>query len=92
VLEDLARVARAQGVPTLINIHAVDLARQFCDRIIGIAQGVVVFDGRPSELDGAAMNRIYRFDRPATPSAPPSGRLEPTPAAASERELAGSAR
>lgn len=65
-MEDLARVARDEGVPTLINIHAIDLAKQFCDRIVGIAQGVVVFDGKPSALDQAALDRIYRFDRPAT--------------------------
>ncbi len=65
VMEDLARVARDEGVPTLINIHAIELAKQFCDRIVGIAQGVVVFDGKPAALDAATLDRIYRFDRPA---------------------------
>ncbi|GAB4518238.1 MAG: phosphonate ABC transporter ATP-binding protein [Anaerolineae bacterium] len=64
VMADLARVARDTGVPTLINIHHVDLAKQFADRLIGIAQGVVVFEGTPDELDEDAMNRIYRFDKP----------------------------
>ncbi len=82
VMADLARVARDEGVPTLINIHAIELARTFCDRIIGIAQGVVVFDGKPSDLDQGAMDRIYRFDRPA-----PAG--SPLGAAALERELVG---
>ncbi len=69
VMEDLARVARDEGVPTLINLHAVDLARAYCDRIVGIAQGVVVFDGAPAQLDDAALDRIYRFDRqPAAPA------------------------
>ena len=63
VLDDLARVARADGVPTLVNIHAIDLAKAYCDRIIGIAEGVVVFDGPPNALSEEAMNRIYRFDR-----------------------------
>lgn len=67
VLADLASIARAEGVPTLINIHAVDLARQYCDRIIGIAGGVIVFDGPPGELDSQALDRIYRFDRPRDP-------------------------
>ena len=61
VMEDLARVAREVGVLTLINIHQVELAKQFCERIIGIAQGRVVFDGTPAELDDDAMDRIYRF-------------------------------
>ncbi|HWC28955.1 MAG TPA: phosphonate ABC transporter ATP-binding protein, partial [Dehalococcoidia bacterium] len=63
VMDDLARVARDEGVPTLINIHAVELARMFCDRVVGIANGVVVFDGPVSALDEAAMDSIYRFDR-----------------------------
>ncbi|MBX3085963.1 MAG: phosphonate ABC transporter ATP-binding protein [Anaerolineae bacterium] len=64
VMRDLARVAREDGVLTLINIHQVDLARAFCDRIIGIAQGVVVFDGKPLDLTEHILDEIYRFDKP----------------------------
>jgi phosphonate transport system ATP-binding protein len=63
VMADLARVAREIGVLTLINIHQVDLAVQFCDRIIGIAQGRVEYDGAPSGLTEAVLDRIYRFDQ-----------------------------
>ncbi|MBC8100233.1 MAG: phosphonate ABC transporter ATP-binding protein [Armatimonadetes bacterium] len=63
VMGDLARVAREDGVLTLINIHHVDLAKEFCDRLVGIAQGVVVFDGKPHELTETAMDEIYRFDK-----------------------------
>jgi phosphonate transport system ATP-binding protein len=63
MMSDLARVAREDHVLTLISIHQVEFARQFVDRIVGIAQGVVVFDGIPQELDEAMMNRIYRFDK-----------------------------
>jgi phosphonate transport system ATP-binding protein len=65
VMSALERVAREDGVLTLINIHQVELAKNFADRLIGIAQGVVVFDGKPAELDEVTMNRIYRFDREA---------------------------
>lgn len=64
VMRDLVRVARDEGVPTLISIHAVDLAKEFSDRIVGLAQGTIVFDGPPALLDQAALDRIYRFDRP----------------------------
>lgn len=67
VMDDLARVAREDSVPTLINIHHVDLAKAFTDRLIGIAEGVVVFDGPPEALDDAAMHRIYRFDKMPQP-------------------------
>jgi phosphonate transport system ATP-binding protein len=63
VMGYIARIAREEGVPTLINIHHVDLAKTFCDRLIGIAEGVVVFDGTPETLDNAALDRIYRFDK-----------------------------
>lgn len=63
VLSDLARVAREDGVLTLINIHQVELARQFADRIIGLAQGVIVFDGKPEQMTEAVMDRVYRFDK-----------------------------
>lgn len=63
VMSDLARVAREVGVLTLINIHQVDLARQFCDRIVGIAQGLVVYDGPPDGLTVPVLDQIYRFDK-----------------------------
>jgi phosphonate transport system ATP-binding protein len=60
VMDDLHRVAKDEGVPTVVNIHDVHLARTYADRIVGIARGVVVFDGRPSDLDDVALDRIYR--------------------------------
>jgi len=63
VMSDLARVAREVGVLTLINIHDVELAKQYADGLIGIAQGVIVFDGTPGQLDEATMDEIYRFDK-----------------------------
>jgi phosphonate transport system ATP-binding protein len=60
VMDDLHRVAKDEGVPTLVNIHDVHLARAYADRVIGIARGTILFDGRPSDLDDAALDRIYR--------------------------------
>lgn len=64
VMNDLARVAREDHVLTLICIHQIDLAKEFADRVIGIAQGVVVFDGPPIQLDKPMMERIYAIHRP----------------------------
>ena len=66
VLSDLARVTREDGTLTLINIHHLDLARAFADRVIGIAEGNVVFDGKPELLTTEIEDRIYRFDRQPT--------------------------
>jgi phosphonate transport system ATP-binding protein len=60
VMDDLHRVAKDEGVPTLVNIHDVNLARRYADRVVGIARGVIVFDGRPADLDDAILDRIYR--------------------------------
>ena len=63
VMSDLARVAREDKVLTLINIHQVNLVHQFADRVIGLAQGRIVFDGPARDLDEAVMSRVYRFDK-----------------------------
>ncbi len=63
IIGDLARVAREDGTLTIINIHQLDLAAKYVDRMIGLAQGVIVFDGTPAQLDDAAMDRIYNFDK-----------------------------
>lgn len=59
VLSLLSEIASDDGIPVLINIHEVDLARQYADRIIGLADGRIVFDGTPAELTPAVESRIY---------------------------------
>ncbi len=70
VMADLARVVREDNLLALINIHQVTLAKHFVDRVIGIARGSVVFDGPARDFDEAAMNRVYRYDKPAIPAHP----------------------
>jgi len=60
VMRMLAELAREDRLLTLVNIHQVDLARAFCDRIVGIAEGRVVFDGPPDTLNEDALEVIYR--------------------------------
>jgi phosphonate transport system ATP-binding protein len=64
VMNDLSRVAREDHVLTLVCIHHMDLAKEFADRIVGIGQGVVVFDGPPQALDEEAMRQIYHLNKP----------------------------
>ena len=75
VMADLARVAREVGVLTLINIHQVELARQFADRVIGIAQGRVEYDGTADGMTGHVLDRIYRFDKPTAAALPPAAEV-----------------
>ena len=79
VMNDLVRVARDEGVPTVISIHAIDLAREFADRVVGIANGTVVCDCPANEFGEDKVDVVYRFDKPRTPQ----------PTVAPERELVG---
>ena len=59
IMELLAGIARARGIPVLVNMHDVELAKRFADRVIGMAAGRVVFDGPPDGLDDPMLKKIY---------------------------------
>lgn len=60
VMELLTEIARRNNIPVLINIHEVHLAEQYADRIIGLHDGYLVFDGPAPNLDEDARDVIYR--------------------------------
>ncbi|MFO1328870.1 MAG: phosphonate ABC transporter ATP-binding protein [Rubrivivax sp.] len=55
-------IAREFKVPVLCNIHDVDLALEFCDRIIGLQDGIKKFDGPPASVDKHALADIYAME------------------------------
>jgi phosphonate transport system ATP-binding protein len=59
VMEIMVRLAGERDVPVVINIHNVDLAKRFSNRIIGMARGEVVFDGPPGDLKDHHLADIY---------------------------------
>ena len=59
VMEALRDINRTDGMSVICNLHTLDTARAYCDRIIGLQEGRVVFDGSPAELDPAAVRAIY---------------------------------
>ena len=59
VMQLLTGIARERGIPVIINMHDVELARRFSDRIVGMAGGKVVFDGPPGELTDGMLKSIY---------------------------------
>lgn len=59
IMELLAEVGRSRGVPVLVNMHDVELARRFADRIIGMSGGRVVFDGAAAGLTDEVLTQIY---------------------------------
>jgi phosphonate transport system ATP-binding protein len=52
-------LSRAHGFPVIINIHNVELARRFADRIVGMTGGRVVYDGTPQDLTDSRLKEIY---------------------------------
>ena len=62
VMDALQRINRHFGLTILCNLHSLDLARGYCDRLIGMAQGRVVFDGAPQELTDAAARELYGIE------------------------------
>jgi phosphonate transport system ATP-binding protein len=59
IMELLARLARERGIPVVVNIHNVELAKRFAERVVGMSQGAIVFDGAPSELRESDLLAIY---------------------------------
>lgn len=59
VMEDLKRINRDMNITTVINLHFIDLAREYATRIIGLRAGEVVFDGTPDEATDEALAEIY---------------------------------
>jgi phosphonate transport system ATP-binding protein len=59
IMELLQGVGREAGIPVIVNMHDVELARRFADRIIGMSGGQVVYDGDGSALDDRVLQSIY---------------------------------
>jgi phosphonate transport system ATP-binding protein len=62
VMDALRSINLQDGITVLCNLHTLDTARNYCDRVVGMAKGKVVFDGLPSELTEAAVRSIYGAD------------------------------
>lgn len=59
VMQALRDINQKDGITVITNLHTLDTARAYSDRIIGMQSGVVVFDGTPNELTEAAARKIY---------------------------------
>jgi phosphonate transport system ATP-binding protein len=59
IMEILEKLAVERGIPVVVNIHNVELAKRFADRVIGMSKGMIVFDGPPSALEDRHLIEIY---------------------------------
>ncbi len=55
-------IAAEVGVPVLCNIHDVQLATEFCNKIIGLQDGEKMFEGPPEKLDERQLQAIYAME------------------------------
>lgn len=59
IMDILKNISKEKGITCVANLHQVDVALKYSDRIIGLKNGKVLFDGRPSELTEEIIHEIY---------------------------------
>ena len=62
VMQDFVRINEEMGISILLNIHHVELALEYADRIIGIRAGKIVYDGPSANVDQSVLDAIYGDD------------------------------
>lgn len=60
VMDDFKRINETMNITILINIHHVDLALQYCTRVIGIRAGEIVYDGPAKDVNNQVLQEIYQ--------------------------------
>ena len=59
ILNDFVRICKEKDLIVIMNLHQIDYAKKFADRIIGLNKGKKIFEGTPSQLTEKAVRRIY---------------------------------
>ena len=62
VMDTLKKINVEDGRMVIANLHTLDTARRYCDRVIGMRDGRIVFDGTPDQLSTGAARDIYGAD------------------------------
>lgn len=62
VMDTLKRINVEDGRMVIANLHTLDTARRYCDRVIGMRDGRIVFDGTPEQLSAGVARDIYGAD------------------------------
>jgi phosphonate transport system ATP-binding protein len=62
VMDALLHINKHFGITVVCNLHSLDLARQYCDRLVGMAAGRVVFDDAPAALTDAVARDLYGLE------------------------------
>ncbi|AKX34054.1 phosphonate ABC transporter ATP-binding protein [Spiroplasma litorale] len=62
VMQDFKKINKEDNITIIINIHHIDLAIKYADRIIGLKDGIIVYDGKPNDLSEEKLRIIYGED------------------------------
>jgi phosphonate transport system ATP-binding protein len=65
IMEQLKRFSNEMHISLIVNLHQVDVALKYSDRILGVNKGRIVFDGAPGELSPERIADIYGTESPA---------------------------
>lgn len=58
-MNDFKKINKEKGITIVANMHHVDLALKYSNRIIGIKAGEIVFDGTPDQVNDEVLQKIY---------------------------------
>ena len=87
VMDTLRRIHEEDGRMVVANLHTLDTARRYCDRVIGMRDGRVVFDGTPDQLTTGVARDIYGADASFNESATSTSITSPADGAYAEAML-----
>ncbi len=62
IMAELRSINQSMGKTVIVNIHSIELARKFSDRILALQDGCLVFDGPPAELNDDVLRMVYKGD------------------------------
>lgn len=60
VMDYFQRVNEKKNITILINLHDVNLAKKYCDRIIALKDGKIVYDGEVGDLNDDILRKVYQ--------------------------------
>lgn len=64
IMEQLKRFSKEMHISLIVNLHQVDIALKYSDRILGVNKGRIVFDGGPGDLSPERISDIYGTESP----------------------------
>ena len=62
VMDDIKKINKQDGIMVICNLHSLEIAKEYCDRLNGLSDGKLVFDGHPSSLTKELAEQLYDLE------------------------------